>query len=30
MSESNPMLQLSLAPSAPEPETAPGSAESIH
>ena len=29
MSESNPMLQLSLAPSAPEPETAPGSAESI-
>ena len=29
MSESNPMLQLSLAPSAPEPETAPGSAQSI-
>ena len=29
MSESNPMLQLSLAPSAPEPEAAPGSAESI-
>jgi len=29
MSESNPMLQLSLAPSAPEPEAASGSAESI-
>ena len=29
MSESNPMLQLSLAPSAPEPEAVPGSAESI-
>ena len=29
MSESNPMLQLSLAPSAPEPETAPASAGSI-
>ncbi len=29
MSESNPMLQLSLAPSAPEPEAAPASAGSI-
>ena len=29
MSESNPMLQLSLAPSAPEPESVPGSSESI-
>ena len=29
MSEPNPMLQLSLAPSAPEPEAVPGSAESI-
>ena len=29
MSESNPMLQLSIAPSAPEPEAVPGSAESI-
>ena len=29
MSESNPMLQLYLAPSAPEPEAVPGSAESI-
>lgn len=29
MSESNPMLQLSLAPSAPEPEAPAGSAESI-
>ena len=29
MSESNPMLQLSLAPSAPEPEAVPGSTESI-
>ena len=29
MSESNPMLQLSLAPSAPEPESVSGSSESI-
>ena len=29
MSESNPMLQLSPVPSAPEPESVPGSAESI-
>lgn len=29
MSESNPMLQLSLAPSAPEPETAPAASQSI-
>ena len=29
MSESNPMLQLSLAPSAPEPDAAPGTSESI-
>ncbi len=29
MSESNPMLQLSLAPSAPAPETAPAATESI-
>ncbi len=29
MSESNPMLQLSLAPSAPEPDSSAGSAESI-
>ena len=29
MSESNPMLQLSLAPSAPEPDTAPEATESI-
>lgn len=29
MSESNPMPQLSLAPSAPVPETEPAAAESI-
>ena len=29
MSESNPMLQLSLAPSAPEPETTPAASQSI-